>query len=190
MAYTYLIGWSEFNKWYYGVRFAKNSMPNDLWVTYFTSSKEVKKFREEHGEPDIISIRKIFDNPTSARLWENKVLKRIDAKNSPKWLNKTDNIAPGNGAYYHTSEIRKKKSLSHIGLKHTEETKKKIGHAHKGVPKDSLRGRKRPEFAALISKPVRYNNEVYSGVSELQIKLHKGFYTIKKMISLGEVEYV
>lgn len=36
--YTYLIGWSKHNIWYYGKRTAKNCHPNDFWVTYFTSS--------------------------------------------------------------------------------------------------------------------------------------------------------
>lgn len=29
--YTYLIGWSSHNKFYYGVRYAKGSNPNELW---------------------------------------------------------------------------------------------------------------------------------------------------------------
>lgn len=91
--YTYLIGWTIHNKWYYGVRFAKNCNPSDLWNTYFTSSKSVHNFRNQYGEPDIIQIRKIFDNENSARLWETKVLKRMNVINTDKWLNQTNNIA-------------------------------------------------------------------------------------------------
>lgn len=91
MAYTYLIGWSKQKKWYYGVRFSKNSNPNDLWVNYFTSSKYVKKFREENGEPDIIQVRKIFESSEKARKWESKVIKKVNAVKSNYWLNKTDN---------------------------------------------------------------------------------------------------
>jgi hypothetical protein len=29
--YTYLIGWSNQNKYYYGVRYAKDCHPNDFW---------------------------------------------------------------------------------------------------------------------------------------------------------------
>ena len=76
--YTYLIGWTEHKKYYYGVRFAKNCNPKDLWITYFTSSKYVKEIRQMYGEPDLIQIRKIFENVYSARLWENKVLKRLN----------------------------------------------------------------------------------------------------------------
>lgn len=45
--YTYLIGWSEYDIWYYGVRYAKGCNPADLWVKYFTSSKFVREFREQ-----------------------------------------------------------------------------------------------------------------------------------------------
>jgi hypothetical protein len=56
--YTYVIGWSSLQKYYYGVRYAKNCNPLDLWVSYFTSSKRVAHYREKFGEPDIIQIRK------------------------------------------------------------------------------------------------------------------------------------
>ena len=91
--YTYLIGWSKHNKYYYGVRYAKGCTPNELWVTYFTSSKYVKAFEKEYGKPDVIEIRKTFTDKRKAMLWEHKVLKRINATFSDKWLNKTDNIA-------------------------------------------------------------------------------------------------
>lgn len=87
MAYTYLIGWSEINKWYYGVRFAKNCDPSDLWVTYFTSSKRVKFFREKFGEPNVREIRKVFLTAEAAVSWEKKVLRRTKAFHSDKWLN-------------------------------------------------------------------------------------------------------
>ena len=58
--FTYLIGWTSHNLWYYGVRFAKGCNPRDLWTTYFTSSEKVKQTRQELGEPDVIEVRKIF----------------------------------------------------------------------------------------------------------------------------------
>jgi hypothetical protein len=91
--YTYLIGWSKLNVWYYGVRFAKRCHPSELWVTYFTSSKVVKTYRSDHGEPDIVEIRKTFNDVKSARNWETKVLKRLKVISSKHWLNQTDNIA-------------------------------------------------------------------------------------------------
>ena len=93
MAYTYLIGWSKHDKYYYGVRYSKDCHPSDLWVKYFTSSKYVKLFVKKNGKPDIIQIRKIFDDTTKARLWETKVLKRMNVVKDDRWLNKTDNIS-------------------------------------------------------------------------------------------------
>lgn len=88
--YTYLIGWSKHNKFYYGVRYAKNCSPNDLWKTYFTSSNVVKRFRLINGDPDIIQIRKTFKTKDKAILWEHKVLKRMNVlKKSSMWLNKS-----------------------------------------------------------------------------------------------------
>ena len=87
--FTYLIGWSQYNKFYYGRRTAKNCQPENLWSSYFTSSKYVKEFREEFGEPDVIQIRKTFpNNPKACAIWESKVLKRIDAQHNQKFLNK------------------------------------------------------------------------------------------------------
>ena len=87
--YTYLIGWSEHKKFYYGRRTAKNCKPNDLWNTYFTSSKEVKQFISTNGQPDIIQIRKTFpNNPNACKTWESKALQRLNAQHNPKFLNK------------------------------------------------------------------------------------------------------
>lgn len=87
MAYTYLVGWSRLDVWYYGVRTAKASSPADLWVTYFTSSHRVKAFRAAHGEPDVVQVRQVFDNREAALRWEERVIDRIDAVWSPRWLN-------------------------------------------------------------------------------------------------------
>jgi len=91
--YTYLIGWSKLNKFYYGVRYSKYAKPEDLWVTYFTSSKIVNHYTKTHGDPDIIEVRKLFDNAKEAQLWEHRVLKKVLSKNKSIWLNATDNIA-------------------------------------------------------------------------------------------------
>ncbi len=93
--YTYLIGWSKFNKWYYGVEYSNNknkiANPSNLFTSYFTSSNYVSNFITENGNPDIIQIRKTFNNAEEARNWEYKVLKRLNVVKLTKWLNKTDN---------------------------------------------------------------------------------------------------
>jgi hypothetical protein len=93
--YTYLLGWSKLNKWYYGGRWAKESNclyetgchPDDFWKTYFTSSKPVDDFIIKHGQPDVIQIRKTFNNADDCIEWESKVLKSVKAAQRETFLN-------------------------------------------------------------------------------------------------------
>jgi hypothetical protein len=121
LPYTYLIGWSNLNVWYYGRRTAKNCHPEELWKKYFTSSNEVTKFRKKHGEPDIIQIRKTFTDSKKCSFWECRLLERIDAQHDPRFLNKR------NGDY--------KWDTTGISRKHTNESKNKISFANKNKPK-------------------------------------------------------
>lgn len=91
--YTYLIGWRSMNIWYYGCRFSKTCNPTDLWTSYYTSSKKVKEFREKFGDPDVVEIRRVFGDRESAIEWEHRVLRRIGAVKSEKWLNRFDGKA-------------------------------------------------------------------------------------------------
>ncbi len=93
MPYTYLIGWSQQNKWYYGVRFGQKTRPSDLWKTYFTSSKLVKEFRQTYGEPDVVKIRRVFKTADTARKCETKVIQRLKLVESNDWLNQSDNTS-------------------------------------------------------------------------------------------------
>jgi hypothetical protein len=119
MPYTYLIGWSNLNKFYYGVRYSINCNPSDLWKTYFTSSKKVAFFRKQHGEPDVIQVRKVFEKVDKAIIWEKKVLKRLNVLNEERWLNA--NIA---GAF---SPIKP--------------------NGHQKGPKNSMFGKRRPDLS-------------------------------------------
>ena len=152
--YTYLIGWTNHNKWYYGVRFAKGCAPNDLWIKYFTSSKVVKEFYSNYGNPDIIQIRKTFNTVDSARQWESNVLKKMNVINEDKWFNQTNNKATSLEASRKkrkplskehkklllNSRRGKKNSEEHklallqsrLGTKHSEEAKKKMSLAKSG----------------------------------------------------------
>ncbi len=88
--YTYLIGWLTYDKWYYGVRFSKTCNPEDLWTKYKTSSKYVTRFAADHGDPDIIQVRKTFTSGIHARAWEEKVLRRAKVVLNEKWLNRSN----------------------------------------------------------------------------------------------------
>lgn len=88
--YTYLVGWSKLKKYYYGVKYGKCANPENFWVTYYTSSKQIPIFRKLYGEPDIIQVRKIFKTKKQAVLWESKVLRRIKAAQKTYFINETN----------------------------------------------------------------------------------------------------
>jgi len=85
--YTYLIGWPQHDVFYYGVRYKAGCDPNDLFVTYFTSSKLVHACIMKFGMPSIKSIRRTFKTPKQAMIWEQKVLRRVKVLYSKRWLN-------------------------------------------------------------------------------------------------------
>lgn len=117
VCYTYRIGWSDHDLHYYGARYSKTCNPSDLWRTYFTSSKRVKKLKETLGDPDIIEIRKVFETRDECVLWEQRVIRRL-LRNKKRWLNQTH----GFGLFWgdvtgvpKTDEHKKKISKSNIG---------------------------------------------------------------------------
>lgn len=119
--YAYLIGWSKLNIWYYGAEYGQKTKianPSNLWTTYFTSSKEVQITIEYCGNPDVIEIRKVFSDRNKCILWEHKVLRRLNASQNPKWLNKTDNISFYNYTE-HSTETKRKIAKKAIGRKRT-----------------------------------------------------------------------
>ena len=87
LPYTYLIGWTKLDLWYYGSRWAKNCHPDDLWVKYFTSSNNVKRLRDIHGEPDVIEITDTFRTREEAKEWETIIIKLYGIVQSKNWLN-------------------------------------------------------------------------------------------------------
>lgn len=85
--YTYAIGWSKQNIWYYGVRFSKKSYVGDIWINYFTSSSIVNEFVNDYGDPDIIKVMKVFETVDEAIAHEHKFLKRVKVNTNPRFLN-------------------------------------------------------------------------------------------------------
>lgn len=118
--FTYLIGWSKLDRWYYGVRYSQNANPKQLWKKYFTSSSVVQNYRSLYGEPDIIIIRKTFTSIERARLWEQKVLRRLKVSTNDRWLNLHAGGAPPI-MFGPCSNIRKKNiSKSRLSTKKIE----------------------------------------------------------------------
>lgn len=166
--FTYLIGWKDLNLWYYGVRFARNCHPDDLWTTYFTSSKTVKQIREEYGDPDVVEIRQTFNDSLQARLWEETVLRRIKAVRDRRWLNKSNcgkefcneqcskehrrkiSISLKGSSFSedhrkNLSEAMRGRVAPNKGVPHSEETKSKISKSLTGVPRSEESRRKQAE---------------------------------------------
>lgn len=139
--YTYLIKFLPTGQVYYGSSFANNKWkvahPSQLWTTYFTSSKEIKKLIAVHGKNAFaVSVRRCFDTKEKTIVWENKILTKFNAAHNPTWLNKSN----GSDKFVcsqHSAESKKKMSDCRIGVKrnpHSEETRKKLSQARQGKP--------------------------------------------------------
>lgn len=112
-AYTYLIGWRELDRWYYGSRHANELSPSDdLWKVYFTSSKYVYEMRKQYGEPDVIRVHKIFESSEAAHMFEYRFLKKVNAKSSKRWINQTIMGAPMGGTPNQIAWAKQSKSLA------------------------------------------------------------------------------
>lgn len=128
--FTYLIGWTEHNLWYYGVRFAKGCNPNDLWTKYFTSSEVVASTRITLGEPDVVQVRKQFLTEVDAKNWEDKILSSIPKDKRQHWLNQT--FSSFRGVVF-TETIRKRIGEKSKGRECKTETRDKISKSMKGI---------------------------------------------------------
>ena len=206
--YCYLIGWSKLNKYYYGVRTAKNCNPSDLFVSYFTSSKQVKRMIRDNGNPDIIQIRKTFLDKDSATKWESKVLKRLNVKNRTDFLNlcnsypdfnttgytQVRNLQTGENEVVTCQEFEKNKGIlyEHLnkGKIFSEETKIKISEYNKGKHlseetkikiSDAKKGKKPYNYGKIYI--VNKNNEIKSiSLNEFEIYQKQGYIKGRKYI--------
>lgn len=103
LPYAYLLKFThpqtKENEYYYGIQYGKNAHPENLWVTYFTSSKHVKYRIKIYGKECFsYMIRRTFHNAKMACIWEEKILRRMKVFNDPKWINKTISKAPPIGS--------------------------------------------------------------------------------------------
>lgn len=88
MPYTYFLRNRITGEKYYGVRYAAGCDPAELWVTYFSSSKVVKRRIAEYGKDSFeAEVRKSFATGRQARNWEERVLRRLNVLRRSDWLN-------------------------------------------------------------------------------------------------------
>lgn len=109
--YTYLLKFRPTNQVYYGVRYKEGCHPDELFVTYFSSSSVIKQLIHDHGISAFdFEIRKVFDDKKSARDWEQNVLIKLDAASNPRFLNQSNNMKgilrePGTYSWYYNPNI-------------------------------------------------------------------------------------
>lgn len=204
--YTYLIGWSIINKYYYGVRFKNNCHPSEFWSKYFTSSKYVLALKKELGDPDIIQIRKTFNSVSKAIKWEKKVLSRLKIFHSEKWLNKNiagaikPQIGQENPMYGKSRTGEKHKGAINIsnGLKKfyaSEEGQKKKELMSKNFAGENnvMYGKKhKPEFVEKMKKLMSGTGNPMYGKShseEIKQKLRKTFIVNKTIVVKNAKEW-
>ena len=174
--YTYLIGWAEQGKYYYGVRYSKDCNPSDLWTKYFTSSKHVHAFREQYGEPDVIQVRKTFETRDEAIKHEHKVLRRLGCVAREDFLTRTENrgIPP---------EFAGKNSM--LGKKHRADSIEKMRKKHKMPANISEIARQRA-VGKSGSKNANFIGHIHTptGVYESLNAAAKG-----ELLTVGQIHY-
>lgn len=114
-------------KHYYGIKHSKDCHPNQLWTTYFSSSKIVKQFIVEYGENSFSwEVRRIFDTTTAALAWEHKVLRRLGAARSEWWINRHNGGTQFRSPQHQSDYCRRRASETHKGKPKSEEWKAKV----------------------------------------------------------------
>ena len=190
LPFTYIISHVTKKVHYYGVRFCRGCHPSELGVTYFSSSKALKRRIKKYGIQEFkFEVRKVFDSVEKALEWETRFLKKVNAAASINWLNmhNGDGKFLNKGGYKLSEEtknrMRKPKSDSHkkalsnnharlsgenhprygTTFSHTEETKEKISKARKGKNQTPLSQESRQKISESL-----IGNKYGSGKHELK----------------------
>lgn len=141
--YTYLIECPDGRK-YYGVRYAKNANTSELWVTYFTSSKEIHNLIKIYGKETFkFSVRKIFICKQDAIEWETEVLTRLHVRTNNDWVNKANNkgIPPmyGDDNPSRLPESRNKISRAKTGKSRPDQRERLLSSHHMKTEKSRVK---------------------------------------------------
>jgi hypothetical protein len=129
-------------KKYIGSRYAAGCSPDDLWTTYFTSSKTVHRVIAEDGS-DVFTTRiiQICFEAEEALALEHLLLCEVDASRNPWYFNRHNggkDFAPDEEAHVKSAVAQKGKVIS-------EETRTRLSMALKGKP---AHNKGRPHSAA------------------------------------------
>lgn len=164
MSYTYRILFEKTNEYYYGARYKKRADPNELGVSYFSSSPNVQRKLFEHGIDHVkFEILGVFDNKEVCMASEYSLInehkdeplclnkqgtrefgKKISkAHREGKYLNRNKQNSEKMKLMWADSERREKhiKSMNGRTWKLSEEQRIKISsHLPKDGPKDMCKG--------------------------------------------------
>lgn len=161
---------------YIGARYrqyGKVANPSDLLETYFTSSEYVKPLLDRVVRKKII---RTFDNPEECIDFETRLLKRVDAMNNEKFVNKS------NGTFKFfpkklSEETKLKMSLAKKGKVFSEEHKRNLSKNHvgnRGKKASAERLRKMSENNAGDKNPmfgISHSDEAKSKIAEASKKM-------------------
>lgn len=115
---------------YYGVRHGRGCHPDELWKTYFSSSKPIKDLIESYGPESFrVSVRKTFSCAEDALCWEHTVLRRLDAAGREDWANRHNGGTKFCGPVTHSEKTRKILSRKLRGRTLSKEHREKISEA-------------------------------------------------------------
>lgn len=168
-----------------------------MWTKYFTSSNKVKAFRKSFGEPDIIQVRKVFNLRQDAILFEQKVLKRINAAKREDFLNVAVSKAIPLELSTHYGLFN-----GMFGKKHSEHTKNKMRGLKPLITKlrmsesaklrcigEDRTGKNNPAFKGLIKTPYGLFESLKAAATAEPNKTH--FSTISLRVNnSSNTEYV
>lgn len=118
--YTYLIKFFHNDRllMYYGVRYGNVKLglspSNDLFQTYFTSSKDVNNLIKLGVMPFEVIVHKTFSTVDEACQFEVDILTRLDAMHDERFLNHT-NTFKNDRAYSNKNRILSKETKDKIG---------------------------------------------------------------------------
>lgn len=159
--FTYHIVCRLTGEHYYGSRYAKGCDPSDLWNTYFTSSRKVKKLLEQYGTQSFdVEVRRVFETREEAIRWEFRVLEKLNAAARPDWLNQHNGkgrVKSGFEGRVHSEATKQKQSEAAKGRKRPDLAERnklnkpnlgrKFTEEHRQHISESSKGRKRPDLA-------------------------------------------
>jgi hypothetical protein len=98
--YTYSVTHKTSGIHYYGSRYCKGCSPDDFFKTYFTSSKIIQDLIKREGiDSFTFKIRKKFKTHLLCTAHESRFLKRVDAKNNPKFFNRQNEALYTNSGF-------------------------------------------------------------------------------------------